>query len=316
MNNGRAVMGWLLSAAFIILTGSGCAGTRPTPLPSVMAEALRHNERGVRAEALGRPDVALAEFGEALRCYRSVEDREGVAAEIINISRTCRLRGDLGCAREFLAQAGAADVLSPHLAAELLFERAKLALAEGDLTTADRYARELLALQGEAAPASTHNLAGLILLRLGKPQDALREATIALRLAPGAGHRAEAANANRLLAGCHAAAGNRQQAEAAYDRALALDRELANPGKIADDLRGLGELAARYGDSDRAIAFFQRACTVSSNAGDTRAAVRDLQGIEELYRKTGRNADAELVARRRETLARDAAATGSTRHPH
>jgi tetratricopeptide (TPR) repeat protein len=281
-----------------------------------MAEALRHNERGVRAEARGRPDEALAEFGEALRCYRSVEDREGVAAELINISRTCRLRGNLGAAREFLAQAGEADLLPQHLAAELLFERAKLALAEGDPTTADRYVLKLRALQGEAAPAMTHNLAGMILLRLGKPQDALREATIALRLAQGAGHRVEEANAYRLLAGCHAAVGNRQQAEEAYARALALDRELANPRKIADDLRGLGEIAARYGDSDQAIAFFRRACTVSSNAGDTFSAVQDLQRIEELYRKTGRSADAEQAARLRETLARDIGATGGTQHPH
>ena len=303
MNKGRDSLPWTVMAAFIILIGSGCAGTRPNPLPTVIAEALRHNERGIRAEATGRPDEAHAEFVEALRCYRSVEDQEGVATEVVNISRTCRLHGDLFCAREFLAQAGQADILPPHFAAELLFEQSKLALAEADLTTADRYVHKLLTLQGEATPARTHNLAGLILLRQGTLPSALGEAVTALRLAQKAGDRTEEANACRLLAGCYVAVGNQSQAEEAYDRALVLDRESALPRKIADDLRGRGELAARFGEPDQAISFFQRAATVSRNAGDTRATQQDLHRIEELYRKTGRNVDAERVAKQSETLA-------------
>lgn len=278
----------------VLLACFGCAATKPTALPPVQAEALRLGEQGISAQAKGRSGDALAAFEEALRRYRSVEDHEGEIAMQINAARVCRLAGDLDRARRILDPAS--DVGLPQgLAGELRFEKAKLALAGGDLDAAEGETRRLLAGEGTQAAARSLNLLGIIALRRHGFRDGAELADRALRRSRDTGDRVEEANALRLGAACRAASGEWRAATVGYEAALVIDRELALPRKVAADLRGLGDVAIQAGAPELAIAYYLRAGAVSGNAGDTVDALRDLTRAEEFCRRTGRTADAERI---------------------
>ena len=87
--------------------------------------------------------------------------------------------------------------------------------------------------------------------------------------ARAAGDPAEQANALRLLGIAALQGGDAAKARAQLEEALALDRELGAPRKIALDLLALGRAAALAGERDAARAYYARALAVSEADRDS-----------------------------------------------
>lgn len=287
--------------AMAMLAFLGCAGAPARRLSPAQAEAVRHNQRGVRETGMGNNADALAAFAEALRLYGSIDDREGMAVSLLNIARVSRRQGNLAASRLAIERAvGLADK-GGALAAELYFEHAKLALAEGDLPAAHGMAMKSLTAPTGDNPAG-QNLLALVLLRQGRLRESRGHAEDALEKVRKGGVGAEEANALRLLGGVHQALGDFARGAEYYARALEVDRRLGLSGRIAEDLRGLGEIAVKTGDLPTAIEYYRRAFEVSWSGGNRAFAIESMEKLSELYEKVGDHGGAATARQELERL--------------
>jgi tetratricopeptide (TPR) repeat protein len=292
MNSGRrrpfrALAAVLLLCSAACLPLSGCSGPAPLPVPPAKESAGAWNRRGLAAEARGDRDGAIAAFGEALKVNRSIEDTDGAAVALINLARVHRLKGELPPAKEQIDDALLLVPPGSPLFPEAAFEKAKVALASGDLPAAREWAEK--AVRADAGPARGRmlNLLARVDFLEGRMNEARSGAGTALEANRGSGARGEEANSLRLLGDVAAAGGERKGAEALYLEALAIDKEIAESRKIAADLRALGAAAAARGETERALVFYGRAAEVSRNGDDPKGAEAALLEISRLRGKAG-----------------------------
>ena len=305
---GRTAAGLLL--ALLAVCGGGCSGSAARGLSQTRLQAMSYNQRGVEEQAAGNQEAALSEFQEALRLQGSIENVEGMTVALINIARTCRLKGDLPGAQAAIDRGASLLPDSSPLASELFFERAKIALAKGDLPAA-----KASALRGAASEQGSNlgrrlNLVADILQRQGAGEQALAQADRALKANREAGSVAEEANSLRLLGEIQLAMGAHREALASYHAALLLDKDLGLGRRVAADLRGIGSVTAQKGDAAGAIGFYQRALEVGRNLGDLEFAARDMATLSELYRKVGDAPRAAQIEEARGALLKGGALRG------
>ncbi|MCS6764575.1 MAG: hypothetical protein MO853_12240 [Candidatus Protistobacter heckmanni] len=86
----------------------------------------------------------------------------------------------------------------------------------------------------------------------------LGEGALTALAQPGLSER-DTANAQRMLGDALAAAGDPAQSEQAYLQALALDKKINLPQRVAEDLLRLEALARKQGRQDAARDYAQRA---------------------------------------------------------
>ena len=115
----------LLLLPLLLFFLSACGWTTPPPASRLWQEAVAHNERGIREQAQGNPEAALAEFAEALRLHSSIENERGKIVALVNMARIYRLQGDLEAAQQSAAQAAPLLQARPELTAEVRFEQAR-----------------------------------------------------------------------------------------------------------------------------------------------------------------------------------------------
>lgn len=266
---------------------AGCAGKSARALSPVRLEAIAHNKRGIQEEALGRRELALTEFSEALRLQSSIENHQGMIVSLINLARTQRMMGNLPAARGAIERAAALTQGASELAGELYFEKAKILLAAGELDSARQWALRAQAEEKGGELGRRANLVAAILLRQGMPEQAAEQAEKALKLNKGEALAGEAANSLRLLGEIHLLQGMSDRAADCYREALSLDKELSFGGKIAADLRGLGGAQLKKSDLPGAIGFYRRALEVSLSRGDAGPASADMVKLAELLRASG-----------------------------
>lgn len=132
-----------------------------------------------------------------------------------------------------------------------------------------------------ASLAPIANIRALIELERGDPARALTTATASLPLLAGADQSAERANALRIIGRARLARGETGAALEVLHQALALDRELGKPDRIVDDLLLLAGAHAAAGNRSSAEEFYLRAATVAEAADDPalKKRVTDVPGI-------------------------------------
>ncbi|MCK4910314.1 MAG: tetratricopeptide repeat protein [Thermodesulfovibrionales bacterium] len=259
--------------AFIIaasLLTLACGGG---PSATVVSQQVqRSNAHNVNARAAyERGDIALAMklSSEALRLSRSVEDTEGTALNLLNIAAIYRVRDDRAAAHETLGELfnPAGEEYPEGLLARGCMLKALLYIDEGDLGEASMWAdkaEELCKGSGCTSMAGAYNLKARVLLLRDNVEEAQQYAERGRRAGGGMG--AETANSLRLLGDSYLALKEYGHAEKLYKEALALDKSLGLPPKIALDLKGMGEAAIGAGRSDKARGYLLRALDVSKSA--------------------------------------------------
>lgn len=289
-----------LVCCLAMLACIGCAGTPDRRLSATEAEAVRRNQQGVREAEKGDRAAALVQFAEALRLHTTIDNTDGMAVALVNISRVSRLSGDLATARAAMERATGLVGKKGEFAAELHFEWAKIALAEGDLPAAEEIAKRSISAAG-GDNAVGRNLMALVMFRQGKLDEALRHGEIAWEQSRKMGKESEEANAQRFLGDVRLAKGELQKAAESYENALSLDKRLGRTKKVAEDLRGLGETAVKAENLSAAIDYYRRAFEGTLAGGDKAQALLELARLAELYEKSG---EAEKARKAREEMRR------------
>ncbi|MCF8151093.1 MAG: hypothetical protein K9K30_13095 [Burkholderiaceae bacterium] len=275
-----------------VLVVGGC-GTTPKPAdPPLLKVALEAESDGAKRYGRGDYAVAARRFDEAARIFSSIDDTDGMARNRLHRARTELAQGRGEEALRLLEPASATG--DRALAALLIKAQAQLGLGRADA------AQHSLSAAAALCTANCPQLASLKLLQSraalagDHAGDALAAAEAALKLLQGKDEAIETANAWRLIAAARLAGGDPGGALPAARNALAIDRQLALPEKIARDWLLIGHIQRTPGHgssqpngadalpgSDTANAY-RRALDVAEAAGLGDVAALARQALSEI----------------------------------
>lgn len=255
-----------LLVLLFIVSATGCSAP---PKPSTAARqeaALEANRKGEAYVRHGELENAARSYREALRFSQALEDAEGIAANAINLSIVRQRQGRFAEARASLAAVLDQRNLkfSNARLAEVSLRQALLDLDEKNLAGADDWMAKATGHCAERCPAGAaiHNVRAQLALQAGRTDAAFLAARSAHDASRASGDQVEQANALRLLGIVGLKNGEAASARQHLEQALAIDRELGAPRKIALDLLALGQAAALGGDRESARAYYARALAV------------------------------------------------------
>jgi len=262
----------------IALGLAGCAQPAKNTTAARQEAAIEANRKGEAYVRHGELENAARSYREALRLSQTLEDPEGIAANAINLSIVRQRQGRFSDARASLD----AVLEQPNLRfsqvrlAEVALRHALLDLDQNRFSGSNEWAGKAAKHCGERCPlsAAIYNVRAQLALQAGRVDDATAAARSAHDASRAAGDRSELANALRLLGISSLHRGDAAAARTHLEQALALDREIGAPRKIALDLLALGRVAALGGERDAARAYYARAMAVSE-------ADRDNAGVAE-----------------------------------
>lgn len=250
----------------IVVSAAACSAP---PKPSTAARqeaALEANRKGEAYVRHGELENAARSYREALRFSQALEDAEGIAANAINLSIVRQRQGRFADARASLAAVLDQRNLkfSNARLAEVSLRQALLDLDEKNLAGADDWLAKAAGHCAERCPAGAaiHNVRAQLALQAGRTDAAFLAARSAHDASRASGDQVEQANALRLLGIVCLKNGEAASARQHLEQALAIDRELGAPRKIALDLLALGQAAALGGDRESARAYYARALAV------------------------------------------------------
>ncbi len=256
--------------------GTGSGPGQPAVAPS--SAAMEANRRAEASLRRGDLEVAALHYREALRLSLALEDANGIAANAISLSIVLQRQGKYEEARASLAPLLERATIThpPERRAQAALRRAVIDLDERRMTGAAEWAERAAAWCGSpcALAAAIQNVKGQVALEAGRHGEALEAARGALAAARAASDAAETANALRLSGMAAIAAGDGAAALAPLTEALAIDRDLGVPRRIALDLIGLGRASALRGEREAARAYYERALAVSEADRDSAGAAQ------------------------------------------
>ncbi|MBI5492203.1 MAG: tetratricopeptide repeat protein [Deltaproteobacteria bacterium] len=273
-----------------------------TDRPQAVESAVAYEAQGVEAYGKGDADGALRSFIEALRLNRSIDNRRGEAADLINISRAELALGMTleakGHAEEAISAANDAGDGKNMSEAYSTLSMAKYALKDYD--GALKGIEDSLAIDGHVGykSGSKLNLKGLILMESGRigAEDAFKDALEANRRA---NDKTEEANSLRALGEIYAT-GKPEEALESFKGAYEIDAAAGDPGKIALDLESMAVLHRQAGRTDEALKIFERAYKVSLNSGLYEDALESIDAMIGIYEGLNERETAERYMRIRD----------------
>lgn len=302
IENWKIKNGLRLLLIVVLLPLAGCGGKSATLLSGTQRDAIKYNQRGIKAESRGDRESALDDFNESLRINSTIENTDGMVVALVNISRVNRFKGETDAARHAVDRA--IDLITPQspLFSEVAYEKSKVSLQSKDLTDAREWTVKSLAAETGNKRGSRLNLLARILYLEGRFDEAGEKAKEALTLTRKAKLREEEANSLRLLGGIFTSTKRPAEALEAYKQALSLDKALGKSRKIAGDLRGLALLYVSLNEPEQTMRLYQRAYAVSLNDGDVESAAGDLLKMAQLYEKMGDKMKSERLLSERDAL--------------
>jgi len=254
---------------------SACGSTPPQTHADVRRERLVElNDSGQRAIARGELRRAAAHYAEALRLAETIEDFRAVAVNALNLAATWQALNEFELCHRALDKVLASPArYEPRFVTEAEGRKALLALQAGRLDSAGEWLAR--AESGCRAPecriqTALLNLRGQLMLEQGAGSEARAVFARALAASRLEGNREEEANALRLDGRTATLMGEHAQAAGLLNQALEIDKQLALPDKIAQDLLALAETELARGQLAVARDFAQRAYDVSRAAGNQR----------------------------------------------
>jgi tetratricopeptide (TPR) repeat protein len=260
----------------LVMMLAGCAQPPKANTAARQEAALEANRKGEAYVRRGELENAARSYREALRLSQALEDADAIAANAINLSIVRQRQGRFADARASLGAVLEQRNLrfSNSRLAEVSLRHALLDLDERNVAGAHDWVTKAAGYCGERCPAGAaiHNVRAQLALQVGRTAEAAVAARSAHDVSRASGDQAELANALRLLG--ITSLRDRQAAGATsfLEQALAIDRELGAPRKIALDLLALGQAAALGGEREAARAYYARALAVSEADRDEAAA--------------------------------------------
>lgn len=248
----------------------GCAGA-PTRTPSrTQSAAVSASESAARAFQRGDLQQARTLYNSALAAAQAVEDAELAGAALLNLTLVHARLGELPAAHAHVDRILSAPAFyGPKLQSQAATRKAILFLDSAEHDKALQWAAAARTQCADPCQlgAALADIRAYVALERGDAELAAATATSALEQAQQLGQEAEQASALRLLGRARTQLGQTTQAAEALARALALDRALGLPERIAQDLLLAAENEERRGDAARAREYNERALAVYSAAG-------------------------------------------------
>lgn len=257
-----------LAATLVWLCGCGHAPEVPTNVR--LDEAIQLSQQGSLAYKRGEFATAIGCFESALRLDLSIENHEGIVNGRLNLAQALQAAGKTGEAQrqlDFLLEQGAKPI-SDAQRARAAAAKALLQLKQGQTADAGRWAGQARRDCHETCPdaAPILNIQSRIALDRGDVANAQSLAQAALALLEPASD--ESATSLRLIGAALLRQGKANDAAGFFQRALAIDRELGLPARIADDLMQLGDAHGVSGNKGKAKDFYRRALVVAEAANE------------------------------------------------
>jgi tetratricopeptide (TPR) repeat protein len=263
-----------VASAILVLCGflAACGSAPPQSGIDARRERLTElNDSGQRAVARGDLRRAAAHYTEALRLAEAIEDFRSTAINALNLAATWQALDEIELCHRALDKVLAFPArFEQRFVSEAAGRKALLAVQAGQLDAAQDW---LNRAEGDCqAPAcgihtALLNVRGQLLLERGATGDARAAFAQARAASQAEGNREEEANALRLDGRAATRSGEHAQAMALLGQALEIDKQLALPRKIAQDLLALAEAELARGARAAARDYAQRAYDVSRAAG-------------------------------------------------
>jgi len=261
---------------------AGCASQAPALQPTKRLQAIEANNRGTAFFQRGDYAAAAAEFRRAVDIERSIENEEGVAANLINLSIAYQRAGEKAAARAAVAEILSSPLMRfpPERVAEAALRSAILLTEERDTDAAAKALERSRSLCAGRCPLTgkIDNVAAQLALLGGRNDEAHAAAQRALSANRSRGDREEVANSLRLLGAAALAAGKPAEVEPLAKEALEIDKQLAVPSRIFRDLVLLGRAAKARGNAEDAVQLLGRALAVARAAND-QTAIAEVQSL-------------------------------------
>lgn len=254
----------LVVLASLLLPGCFVGGAAK---PSLSQQRLADlQERAQLSADNGLRDDAGRLLQEALQLASSLDNRQGQTSVLLQQARLARQYGDRATAEQAVNRALALSTGSTSYA-DAAQEKSLQELAAGKTDAAVQWAETALREERGELLARRLNLLARLALLQGKLDAAAARAEQALNHASSEQLATERANALRMLGSMKGRQGQYIEGERLLGQALALDKGLELPTRIAADLDALAELSRLQGDVSRQQAYQQRAETVRSAIG-------------------------------------------------
>ena len=258
----------------IIVLGTGCAANAPLPAPKHL-QAIEANNRAATLYARGDFAAAIGAYRQALNVERSVENEDGIAANLINLSIAYQRIGERQAAAGAVAEIldGGTLAFPPQRVAEAALRDSILKLDAGQGEAAARSLERARASCAKQCPLGGKllNMEAQLAYSGGDFSRAQDAATRALAANRERGDREEAANSLRLIGAAAVEANAPEKAEGPLREALDIDKDLALPARILRDLMLLGRAARGRGDAAQARAYLERSLAVARAIPDPKA---------------------------------------------
>lgn len=278
----------VIAAAMI----AGCAAGPAKPERSYVEKKGEEARISARDEySRGNYIRAREKFMESLRIDRSIDNRGGEFADLIDIGRVNILLGEAEEAKTYLYDAVRAGV---GLKDEKNLSEAYYTLANADEITGD-FASALDSLDESididrrlgVESGARLNLKARIFMDSGRGPEAAEILKRAVYLNRAGRDGVETANSLRAMAELSGAQGKDDEALGYYRDAYEIDKSHGDSRKIALDLERMGDIRARNGGLKDAIALFERSYIVRLNGNQAAEAVANLNRIIDAYVSMG-----------------------------
>ena len=252
----------MLTSLFIL---SACFGGSGKNSPGVQQlKTAELNERALNSEENGNRYLAMQLLNEALRLSASLDDQQGQAVALLNIARLARPSGNMNLAsssvdRALLLSAGT------NIYSDAVQEKAIQELSAGNMERAYSLAEDALAKEQGNLKGRRLNLMARIAFKMGQMDRCLSLLDLALSANSTEMLSEERANTVRLLGRVNARQNRFAKAEEYLAEAVAIDKKLEIPAKIAEDLEAFSEFYGLKGDMQRKDEYILRATDVRNN---------------------------------------------------
>lgn len=251
----------------------GCRSVPPPTLSDSQLKAVELNNRAGRAFKKGKYKSALDFYTEALAISHSIENADGIAANLLNLAAVYRRLGETEEAHNSVDEVLDNEYItfSPEHLSGAAFIKAMLYLDDDEYDRAREMADRSLSFCSDVScplEGSIYNLKARLALQKMDPKTALSLGERGIKLNRRYSDEVEIANSLRLIGDAKTAIEEYKEARKFYEEALSIDKRLGLSRKIAADLMGMGDTLFGEGKLSEALAYYRRALIVSENGGD------------------------------------------------
>jgi tetratricopeptide (TPR) repeat protein len=277
--------GILVAVTGIAATLVGCASPVAEPRSAPQEASAEANIRARQLYAKGDYAAAQAQAQRAYATAASVEDEEGIANSLLNLSMVAQRLGQPQDARLAVGRIldGNGLRFSAKSRSEAALRGAVLASADGDRALSEQLLHQVEDICPGPCPllGKVANLRAQLAIEEGRIPRALAFADSGLALSQGLQDAEEEANAQRLAGNALIHLGNTNAAALRLQAALLADKRLGLSRKIFRDLLLLGIAAQRNHQEELARGYWAR-------ARDVAHADHHVAGVQEVERLMGK----------------------------